>query len=98
MNDMTWKRASSPEKRDRPVASPAILAAGVAIALGAAIHGASGQAEQPSAKIPPWVSAQAADSRAAKYVNYLRLTSTAADTDDAGFLIESVRADVRPPR
>ena len=36
--------------------------------------------------------------RSAKYVNYLRLRSTAAAADDGGFLIESVHADVRPPR
>ncbi len=43
-------------------------------------------------------SAALTHSRSAKYVNYLRITSTASNTDDAGFLIESVRADVRPPR
>jgi hypothetical protein len=37
-------------------------------------------------------------SRSANYVNYLRLKSTAAVADDGGFLIESVHADVRPPR
>ncbi len=58
---MTWRQVAPSEKRGRFAASPAVLAAGVAIAVGAAILGASGRAEQHSARIPPWASAQATD-------------------------------------
>ncbi len=35
--------------------------------------------------------------RNAAYVNYLRLSSTAIATNDAGFIVESVHAEVQPP-